>query len=108
MTKPTKLFNRHFVLLWQGQFVSSMGSQAFSIAMMFWIKHATESATLMGLIMMVSQIPAVLLGPLGGSFADRHSRRSIIIWCDLLRGLLVLSLAAVMFLDPGATDLILV
>jgi len=61
MTQPTSLFNKNFFLLWRGQFVSQMGNQAFSIAMMFWIKHETGWATLMGLVMMVSQIPAVLL-----------------------------------------------
>ncbi len=108
MTEASRLFNRNFFLLWQGQFVSQMGSQAFYIAIMFWIKHETGSAGLMGLIMMVSNLPQVILGPVAGTFADRHSRKRIIVVCDVINGLAVLSLAALLFLAPGAVDTILV
>jgi len=98
--------NRNFVLLWQGQFVSRLGSQAYMIAMMFWLKHATGSASLMGTLMMLSMLPMVLLGPFGGTFADLHSRRKIIITSDVILGLLVVSLATLIFIVPHATGVI--
>ncbi|UCE42146.1 MAG: MFS transporter [Candidatus Aminicenantes bacterium] len=106
--KPVRLFNRNFFLLWQGQFVSQIGSQAYAIAMMLWVKHETGSASLMGLLMMVSMIPFVVLGPFAGTFADHFSRRKIIIFSDVLSGVPVLTLAFLMFYRPSASELLIV
>ncbi len=106
--KPVRLFNRNFFLLWQGQLVSQIGSQAYAIAMMLWVKHETGSASLMGLLMMVSMIPFVILGPFAGTFADHFSRRKIIIFSDILSGIPVLTLAFLMFYQPDNSELLIV
>ncbi len=106
--KPVRLFNRNFFLLWQGQFISQIGSQAYAIAMMLWVKHETGSASLMGLLMMVSMIPFVILGPFAGTFADHFSRRRIIIFSDVLSGVPVLTLAFIMFYRPNDSELLIV
>lgn len=99
-----KLFNKNFFLLWQGQTVSQIGSQIFSIALMFWIKHTTGSATLMGMIMTVSMLPSVLLGPFAGTLSDTFSRKKIIVIADLVSGFNVLLLAAIVFFDLLSLD----
>ena len=98
--KPAvRLWNRDFFLLWQGQTVSQLGNQAFQIAMMSWLLRATGSASLMGLLMFTAMLPGVALGPVGGTFADRHSRIRIALICDVLSGVAILGLSFVMF-DP--------
>jgi MFS family permease len=106
--EPSRLWNKNFFLQWQGQTISRLGTQAFLIGQLFWIKQYTESATLLGLLAMVSNIPGLFMGPIGGVIADRYSRRMIIIICDFLRGISLLLLTGIMILRPDETELILI
>ena len=103
---PQRLLGRDFLLLWQGQLVSQLGNQAFLVATMSWTLEATGSPGLMGLLLMAQVLPAVVVGPIAGAMADRHSRRALIVAADLLRGLGHVGLAGVMMTAPGATSVI--
>ncbi len=105
---PQKLFNKDFILLFQGQMVSQLGGSLYVVGIIFWLKQSTSSATLMGLIYMVGMIPGVLLGPLGGTVVDRYSRKKIIVFADIIKGGLMLSMAVVMLWMPQATELIII
>jgi MFS family permease len=104
---PTRLLNRNFFLLWQGQFVSLIGSQAFFLAMMYWTMEGTGSASLMGILMTLSMLPGVVLGPVAGTVADRYSRKIIIVVADILSGLGVLTVSAFFFLFPESTNVLI-
>lgn len=102
----THLLNRDFVLLWQGQLVSQLGSQALAVAMMFWTLEATGSASLMGILMVLATLPGVVLGPLAGTLADRISRKKILVLSDLVSSFSLLTLAIPFFL-PGMDNRVL-
>ena len=55
---------RNLGLLLQGQFVTHMGNQIYDIAMLLWIKEVTGSAALMGLALLLTNMPQALLAPL--------------------------------------------
>lgn len=97
------LFSRSFFLLWQGQLVSQLGNQAFLIATAYFTFESTGSTTLIGVVMMASTVPLAVLGPFGGTIADRHSRRAILIVTDLLRALAVGGLGGLLLWRPDVT-----
>ena len=94
------LFTRNFVLLWQGQLVRHLGNQAFLIATTLHVLQVTGSATLVASAMMAATTPLVLVGPIGGTVADRHSRRSILVICDFSRALAIGGLGSVILWVP--------
>ncbi|HEX2979350.1 MAG TPA: MFS transporter [Anaerolineaceae bacterium] len=108
MKPGERLFNRNFTLIFWAQNISRLGSTAFSIAMLFWVKHETGSATLIGILMMVSSLPAILAGPFGGTAADRYSRRWIIVLSDTVRGIAVVALALLFFFRPAQINTVVI
>jgi len=94
-TKPMKLWNKNFLLLWQGGLVSFMGDMLYEIALGFWVLAVTGSTGLMGTLMAVSMIPRVLISPFSGVVADRHNRKRIVVLMDLFRGLMVTTVGVI-------------
>jgi len=105
--KTDRLLSRNFILLWQGQAVSTLGTQAYLVALMLWVTEATGRPALVGTISMIGGL-ATFLGPLGGTLADRHSRKRLLVWLDLISGTVILLLAGLFFAFPERIALLIV
>jgi DHA3 family macrolide efflux protein-like MFS transporter len=81
--------NRNFTLLWVGQLISTIGSSLASLAASILVYRLTGSAASVGLMLMATAAPTILVGLLAGVFVDRYDRKRIMVAADLLRGVLV-------------------
>lgn len=81
--------NRNFSLLWTGQLVETIGNSLTSIAASIYVFRETGSALSVGLMLMATAAPSLLVGLFAGVFVDRYDRRKIMIAADLLRAVLV-------------------
>lgn len=92
-----RLWTRNFLLLWQGQLVSTMGDAAYAVALGFWVLQVTGSTALMGALEATSTLPGVLLSPFAGVLVDRTNKKALMIAMDILRGLGVILVSAAAF-----------
>jgi MFS family permease len=83
--------NRNFTLLWTAEFASSMGSALTTLASYLLIYRLTGSAFNVGLMLIATAAPSLLVGLVAGVFVDRFDRKRIMIVSDLLRAVLVCS-----------------
>ena len=81
--------NRNFSLMWSGQLVSTIGTALTSLAASIYVFRLTDSALSVGLMLMATAAPSLLVGLFAGVFVDRYDRRKIMITADLIRALLV-------------------
>src|SRR5512136_3345915 len=84
------LRNRNFSLMWSGQLVSTMGSALTSLAASIYVFRLTNSALSVGLMLMATAAPSLLVGLFAGVFVDRYDRKKIMITADILRAILIL------------------
>src|SRR5512135_2603497 len=81
--------NRTFSLLWSGELVSTMGSALTSLAASIYVYRLTNSALSVGLMLMASAAPSLLVGLFAGVIVDRYDRRRIMIAADVIQAVLV-------------------
>jgi MFS transporter, DHA3 family, macrolide efflux protein len=96
MHSITDLFHhqglRTFLWVWFGSLISFFGTAMTRFALMIWAYQQTGSATTLALLGTANYVPYLLAGPLAGVFVDRHDRRLILLFSDLLAGLVTVSL----------------
>lgn len=84
------LRHRHILLLWVGQLLSAFGDRFFEIAVVWLSVQIVGSEA--GFVLAAGSIARLVLGLLGGVYADRWDRQKIMIGVDLLRTIAILSL----------------
>jgi MFS family permease len=87
------LRSRSFALLWMGQTISVLGDAAFYPALAWQVLILTDSGTAMGIVAIAQMIPTLAFLLIGGTLADRVSRRLILLWSDGGRAVVVLLIA---------------
>jgi len=86
------LANPEFRAMYIAQALSVVGDQLARIAVAVLVYSRSHSALLTALSFGISYLPWVVGGPLLSGYADRLRRRNVMIFCDLVRAVLVLGL----------------
>ena len=87
---PTAVFKkRDFVLMWVAQLVSTAGSSLTDLAAGIYIYSVTGSVFLVGVTLMATAVPSLVVGLIAGVFVDRYDRRSVMIWTCLIQAVVV-------------------
>ncbi len=87
---PYSVFrNRSFTLVWTGQLVSTTGSALTSLAAGILVYRLTGSAFSVGLMLIATAVPSLLVGLVAGVFVDRLDRKRIMIVSDIMRAIMV-------------------
>src|ERR1700722_11293171 len=86
------LRSRPFRLYFAGQVVSASGTFLQQTAIGWLVFKLTGSASSLGLVLAVGGLPSLVLGPWGGSVADRVDLRKLLIVTQTLFGLLAATL----------------
>src|SRR3954467_9183152 len=91
------LQHRNFQLFFAGQLVSLTGTWMQSVAESWLVFRLTGSSALLGVAAFASQVPVLLLAPIGGIVADRADRHRVLVITQSVSMILPLTLSVLTF-----------
>ena len=93
---PSLWRNRDYLLLWGGQAISAVGSQASLLALPLLILAETGSPAQAGLLGGLRGLPYLLFGLPAGALVDRWDRKRVMVLCELGRAAAFISIPLAM------------
>jgi MFS family permease len=102
------LRHRNYRLFFYGQLVSLIGTWLQQTAMSWFVYEITGSKFLLGAVVAIGSAPMMIFSLWGGSLADRHSKRSILIGTQTAQMLSAFVLAAGAWIGFASASFIMV
>jgi MFS family permease len=90
---------RNYRLYFCGQLVSMSGTWMQTVAQALLVLHLTGQGTALGVVTALQFLPVLVLGPVGGLFADRFNKRRIIFVTQTISALFALTLGVLVATD---------
>jgi MFS family permease len=81
---------RDFRLFWLSLFISNVGTWMQMTATNWLLYQLTGSPVQLGLNGLFRAVPAITLGLISGTFADRYDRKRLLLWTQVVLGLITL------------------
>ena len=103
-----KLWNKDFILLLQGNAVSTIGDVMYSVAIGFWVYQVTGSSALMGVMSSISLFVTMFLSPFCGSIVDKCNRKWLIVAIDFIQGAIMLSVGVLAYMNSLSVPIVIV
>ncbi|MES5954468.1 MFS transporter [Bacillus fungorum] len=97
---PVKV-SPHFKFLWIGQLLSTLGSSITMVILPVVVYSLTGSTVVMGMTMAMAMymLPNILALPFAGLVVDRIDRVKVMLCTDIIRCIIMLLLATLIFMD---------
>ncbi len=89
--------HRGMRLIFLANLISMVGSGMNMAAVIWYILQVTHSEVSLGVLIAVQTVPSLFLLPFTGVLIDREDRRHLMMWLDATRGLVILSVAVLVF-----------
>ena len=93
---------RKFLLMWGGEFISSIGGGLTSFGLSVYVFQQTGSAASTALVALLAFLPVLLLSPVAGVLADRYDRCLLMMLGDGMSGLGLLYILICMMTGEAA------
>lgn len=93
--------NRNFTYIWTGQLISTIGKSLTSLAASIVVYRQTGSALSVGLMLMATAGPSLIVGLFAGVFVDRMDRKKIMIISDLVNAVIIVLIPLMLPLGIG-------
>lgn len=91
-----------FWAIFGGQALSMIGSAMTQFVLLWWITDTTGSVSALGVAGLAALLPQAVLGPLGGTLADRYSRRWLMVGADVVSAACMVVLIALFLTERVA------
>ncbi|MBQ8554308.1 MAG: MFS transporter [Clostridia bacterium] len=102
-----KLWNKDYILLLQGNAVSTIGDLMYSVAIGYWVYQQTGSSALMGIMSSISMFVTMFLSPICGSIVDKCNRKWLIVGIDIMQGVLMLGVGILAWRNALSVPIVL-
>ena len=102
-----KLWNKDYILLLQGNAISTIGDLMYSVAIGFWVYQKTGSSALMGVMTSISMFVTMFLSPFCGSIVDKCNRKWVMVGIDAFQGVMMLTIGVLAYINALSVPIVL-